>query len=193
MEMGSSNQLGLASRVSARAVTAGTAIAFAVGTMLMLLGGVFGLLPTGRFDPESVRRLGAGSGIWMIASSIIATFLGAWLAAIIGRSTERRDGVLHGVVTWALTMFFGGLLIWTRLMVALALDLVTKDSLEAMRSTGLYVGLFLIYLLTLGASMAAGAFGARTEVRALRRTPLAARRPAGAEYAPPRPPVPQPT
>jgi hypothetical protein len=193
METGSLDRFGLTSRVSARAVTSGVAITLAVGTMLMLFAGVFGLLPTGNFDAESMRRLGAGFGVWTLVSWILAAFVGAWLAAVIGRSKERRDGLLHGVVTWALTMLAGGLLVWTRLIVALAVGLVTREMLMAMRTNGLYVGLFLAYVLTLVASLAGGAFGARVESRTVERRPLVTREPEGAEYSPTRPPTPQPT
>jgi hypothetical protein len=45
--------------------------------------------------------LALGAAIWFVISSIISLFAGGWIAGRLAGVLNRRDGALHGFVTWA--------------------------------------------------------------------------------------------
>jgi hypothetical protein len=178
------------SRIGARAVGAGAIVTLTLAGVLMLLGGGFGLMPSGPITAESLHHMGAGVGLWSGISWVIAAYVGGYLASVISRSMSRRDGALHGVVTWAVASTFTGFLAWARIIAALAVGLVTTDAVEAMRSPAMFLGLFFFCALSLFAALFGGVAGARSEYKAATREPLEAR--PGTERFPGRPPTPQP-
>jgi len=63
-------------------------------------------------DQSSGQALGIGAGIWLIVSTIISLFLGGWVA---GRMAGfRREGALHGLVTWGAVTLLTVLLLTSR-------------------------------------------------------------------------------
>ena len=47
------------------------------------------------------QGLAVGAVIWFALSCIISLFVGGWIAARLADSPSKRDGALHGFVTWA--------------------------------------------------------------------------------------------
>ncbi|MGH7043651.1 MAG: hypothetical protein ACREFY_16195, partial [Acetobacteraceae bacterium] len=108
-------------RVSWPALFAAVFVALAIELMLSVLGVGVGL---GFVTPEAgatphASSLGIGAGVWWFVSTLIAFGIGGFVAAWLAGITARFDGVLHGVVTWAigtmvvvylLTTAVGGLL-----------------------------------------------------------------------------------
>lgn len=91
---------GYGSRVRWGAVIAGVIIAMVTQVLLGLLGLAIGLTA---FDPtRGAEGFGIGSGIWLILSTLIAVFVGAWVASWWANPQYRADGILHGVLTWSL-------------------------------------------------------------------------------------------
>ena len=90
-------------RVSWGAIFAGTAMVLAIQLMLGLLGLGIGLatIDPVQNDTPSIATLTSTGGIWAIVTVLIATFVGAYVAARLAGSPSNTDGLLHGIVTWA--------------------------------------------------------------------------------------------
>ncbi len=82
------------------AVLAGVAVGVSVQLVLTLLGIATGLTAT---DVASGETVGMGPLIWAGISMLIAAFVGAYVAARMSGLKRKVDGILHGVVSWAVT------------------------------------------------------------------------------------------
>lgn len=82
------------------AVLAGVAVGISVQLVLTLLGIATGLSATDITQGESI---GPGPLLWAGLSMLIAAFVGAYVAARMTGLKRKVDGVLHGVVSWAVT------------------------------------------------------------------------------------------
>jgi len=89
------------------AVFAGTALSVGLWIMLQALGMGLGLSAVDTDDAGSLRGVGIGTGIWSLIAPLIAVFVGAFLTGRLAGTRERRVGVMHGSVTWALTTAIG--------------------------------------------------------------------------------------
>ena len=90
-----------ARRISWGAVFAGLIITLAFQVMLTILGVAVGaatLEPMSGQGPGKGMALGAG--IWMLASSLVALFVGGCVAGRLAGIPRREDGGLHGLITW---------------------------------------------------------------------------------------------
>jgi hypothetical protein len=89
----------LFSRVQLRAIFSGLVVA--MGTLAVCLG-VSWAIGLSTFHPTGSRAHGLAFGIfiWSAVALAISIFVGAYVAALVGRSAEPRDGVLHGLVLW---------------------------------------------------------------------------------------------
>ncbi|HJS84198.1 MAG TPA: hypothetical protein VJ779_01920 [Acetobacteraceae bacterium] len=108
-------------RVSWPALFAAVFVALAIELMLSILGVAVGLgfVSPGTGTTPHASSLGIGAGVWWFVSTLIAFGIAGYVAAWLAGVTARFDGVLHGVVTWAiatmvvvylLTTAIGGLL-----------------------------------------------------------------------------------
>lgn len=90
-------------RVSWGAIIAGVIVTLIVQVMLGLLGLGVGLatVDPARNDNPTLAAFSSGSGIWTVATVLIATLVGGYVAARLAGIPSRRDGALHGIVTWA--------------------------------------------------------------------------------------------
>jgi polyhydroxyalkanoate synthesis regulator phasin len=90
-------------RVSWGAVFAGTVIAVMIYLTLSLLGLGVGL---GAIDPateaDPLQGLGTGAVIGWIVTTLVALFLGGWVAGRLAGIPRSLDGILHGAVVWGL-------------------------------------------------------------------------------------------
>lgn len=90
-------------RVSWGAVFTGVIISLIVYLVMSVLGAAIGaslLSPLSRPDP--VRAFGFGSGVWMILTTVVSVFAGAYFA---GRCAPVL-GWLHGLLAWAVMILF---------------------------------------------------------------------------------------
>jgi hypothetical protein len=96
----------LPSRISARGVIAGVLVALALAVMLMVLGAAVGL---SAFAPRGdvAKGLGIGYAAWVLLTLVVSAFFGGWVATGAAHAVRGRDGVLHGVVTWAAVTVLG--------------------------------------------------------------------------------------
>lgn len=95
---------GFIKRISWSAVFAGVLLAMVIQIMFSLLGVGIGL-STLDFAEEGnpARGLGLGSGIWYGLTLLIALAAGGWVAGRLSSAPRSFDGIIHGLLTWALT------------------------------------------------------------------------------------------
>src|SRR4051812_23804950 len=93
-------------RISWQGIIAGVVVAAAVQVLLSLLGaGVgLGLVDPVAGDTPGASSFGIGAGVWWTASNLVALFAGGYVAAWLAGITSRFDGMLHGLVTWGITL-----------------------------------------------------------------------------------------
>lgn len=82
------------------AVLAGVAVGISVQLVLTLLGIASGLSMTRVQQGEAP---GAGALIWAGISMLISALIGAYVAGRMSGLKRKIDGILHGVVAWAVT------------------------------------------------------------------------------------------
>jgi len=151
-------------RISLRAAIAGAVIELvAIGLLLMLAGGL-GLWSMGAVDAAVMGELGVGVALFAGAAWVGAAFLGGYIAAVIARATDRRDGLLHGLMSWAIACSAAAVLGCTWFMAAVSIGLVEVDLMSAFGDR-LMLGFFAGDVLALAAAMAGGVIGARAEAR----------------------------
>jgi hypothetical protein len=198
----------LPARISARGVIAGILGGLALAAVMMALGTAVGVTA---FPLDGTARLaGVALAAWSLLSFAVGGFAGGWLAAACARALHRRDGVLHGLITWAALALVSMSLVGG-VMRGAAVGILGESSLggEAgdqapalsrhkgaeLRAWGTFAGL----LVPLFAAVAGGALAASRERRiaglvderaARRRRPIVTS-PRHTGDAPLRPPLPQ--
>lgn len=91
-------------RISWGAVFAGAVIAIAVHFLLSLLGMGIGLSTVDPGGTPQAETLGIGAGVWWVISSIISLIIGGYVAARLEGLPSRGDGIIHGLLTWAVML-----------------------------------------------------------------------------------------
>ena len=147
-------------RISVRAVVAGALVQLALVGLLMALARGFGW----RFG-SAERQLGAELAVYSIAVWLVCAFIGGYTAAVVSRSAERRDGVAHGLVTWAIAVLAAMIAGRLWLALALAVKLVEVDTIRAFDAPRVMLAFFLADALALIAAIAGGIAGSRAERR----------------------------
>jgi predicted lipid-binding transport protein (Tim44 family) len=99
-------------RISWGAILAGALIGLAAQLILTLIGAAVGLatLSPATGTGPSGTTLGIGAAIWLLISSVVAMFLGGYVA---GRLAGTFNGLLHGLATWATVTILTILLLTT--------------------------------------------------------------------------------
>lgn len=113
-------QISPGKRISWGAIIAGVILVLIIHVTLAVIGIAVGLSTV---DPateqEPAAGLATGAMIWWIATALIALFIGGWATARLSPSWTRTNGMLHGLVMWAvvqlifiylLTSAIGGLI-----------------------------------------------------------------------------------
>jgi hypothetical protein len=84
-------------------ILAGVTAAIAVQLLLNLLGiGVGAATINPQQGQQAGQGLAVGAAIWFVISIIISLFVGGWIAGRLAGVPNKKDGALHGFVTWAL-------------------------------------------------------------------------------------------
>lgn len=92
--------------VSWTSVFAGVAVALGVQVLLSMLGTGIGM---STIDPLHVRgtpsatAFSVGAGLWWVVSSFLSLVVGGWVAAQFSGYLRHLDGLLHGLLVWAVT------------------------------------------------------------------------------------------
>ncbi len=98
--------VGAVARFAWSSIFAGAMLVLAIEVLLDILGaGVgLGIVHPGSSNTPTVSGLGIGAGVWWFVASIIAFIFSCYVAARMAGVPTRFDGVLHGLVIWALAM-----------------------------------------------------------------------------------------
>lgn len=96
------------------AILAGLVVGIATHLLLMLFGASIGLAAVDVGD-EVGNTLPVAAGVWNTVSMVIAAFVGAYVAARSAGMRRWSDGILHGVVSWGLTLLLTAFLATTAL------------------------------------------------------------------------------
>ncbi|EIC28526.1 hypothetical protein [Methylomicrobium album] len=101
--------------ISWTSVFAGVVVALGVQMLLSTLGTGIGMSmidPLRAHDTPTVREFSIGAGLWWVVSSFLSLFIGGWVAAQFSGYLRHLDGILHGLLVWALgtlvTIYFLG-------------------------------------------------------------------------------------
>jgi hypothetical protein len=123
-------------RISWGAIFAGTFVAVIVQITLSLLGLAIGLGVINPGQGENLTEsLGTGAAIWWIVSTLIALFIGGWVAAHFAGVVRHLDGALHGLVTWSLAMLIVFMMIGSTVSAIGAAALGTQEAQRAITRT----------------------------------------------------------
>lgn len=71
--------------------------------MFAVLGGAIGLAA---WDTDSGKALGIGAAVWTLVSILAALYLGGTTTGRLAGVLTRKDGILHGIVLWSVSMLF---------------------------------------------------------------------------------------
>ncbi|MBK8204954.1 MAG: hypothetical protein IPK68_22520 [Bdellovibrionales bacterium] len=145
-------QVFLTSRLSARAIVAGTLSTFALMILLMILAGGFGLWT---FNFSELSQASTAFWVWAFVAWTISLYISGYVASISSRSITRRDGALHGFITWASACVLGCLFL-----------AVAAGSMLATMTPTMFWGSFLGDAIALGAAVLGGIQGSRGELQA---------------------------
>ena len=146
-------------RISVRAVIAGALVEMALIGLLLMLAGSFGWWPL--FGER--LELGAPFAVFAIAAWVASAFAGGYAAAVISRSVEGRDGIVHGLVTWATACVSATIAARIYVVLALAVKLVELDTIRAFDAPRIMAAFFLADALALIAAIVGGIAGSRSE------------------------------
>jgi len=93
------------------ALFGGFVTASAVWLMLYTLGLAVGFSSFSVDQPNLIKAIGIGGGIWLVVSSFLAMFAGGVVTARSAGYLGRGNGAIHGVVLWGATALAGTLMI----------------------------------------------------------------------------------
>jgi hypothetical protein len=79
----------------------------ALHLLLIAIGIAVGFSAVGNASLTTLRAISTALGIWAVISSVIALFIGGYLAARLMPVDTRAMGAVHGVAVWALTLLLG--------------------------------------------------------------------------------------
>ena len=101
-------------RISWSSVFAGVLIALIVQIAMNILGLSIG---AAILDPDAPRNalgptFSTGAVVWIGVSTMISLFLGGYVAARMSSNINRFDGMLHGLLVWALATLAGFFMLW---------------------------------------------------------------------------------
>lgn len=151
------SQIDFSSRISVRALASGVVATLALMILFATLGDGLGIW---HLDLGELPEMGGGFWTFAFLAWIISTYIGAIVAAVVSRSESPKDGVLHGLMTWAGACLAGcGLLaFFTGLPVGGALTHASR---------GMFWGSFVSDLIALAAGILGGMNGAQYEAKTI--------------------------
>jgi hypothetical protein len=96
-------------RLDWSALFGGTLIGWGLLLLLSLISMIIGLAV---IDPFAARPAvsNAGAGIWGAASAVVSSFVGAFAVVRLAGDRRRSESLMHGTVSWGLSMLLAGLI-----------------------------------------------------------------------------------
>lgn len=101
-------------RISWGAVFAGVVLTLAIQLLLSMLGlgvGMTTIDPAQQGGTPGASSLGLGAGIWWTVSYVVALAIGGYVAARLAGVVLKGDGMIHGLLTWALALLVSAYLV----------------------------------------------------------------------------------
>jgi hypothetical protein len=89
--------------ISWSAIFAGVVVGLVTQLLLTMLGAGIGLAAVGSTNTPSAEGVSVVSGVWFIASGLISSFVGGYVAARMSGRSLATTGAMHGLTTWAFT------------------------------------------------------------------------------------------
>lgn len=95
------------SKMSIRAVVAGTTVTFATALLLMSAASALGIWSNSfsEFSQGNSDKL----WVWTSIAWIASAFMGGYIASKIGMPKQTEESILYGVVTWSASFVLGSL------------------------------------------------------------------------------------
>lgn len=87
-------------RASWGAIFAGVFVTIILQIILTVLGLAIGVASL-HVQPQGIHSLQTASGIWLLVTGLIATWIGSWVAGRLSGGPLRTDGMVHGIVSWS--------------------------------------------------------------------------------------------
>jgi len=124
----------LLSRVQLRAIFSGLVVAIG---FVSVCTGVSWAIGLSTFHPTPSRAYGLAVGIyiWSAVAMSLSVLIGAYVAAVVARAADVRDGVLHGLVVWGAVATFL-FLVFLRLFSGVMSDLLEATGANLASRTG---------------------------------------------------------
>ena len=107
------------------AIAAGLVVGLAVQLLFALFGAAAGLSVLQLISDSAAQTLPAWAGLWHASATLMATFVGAYVASRLSGLRRSSDGVLQGSVTWA------ALCLLLSLVVVGATGILSRPALES--------------------------------------------------------------
>jgi hypothetical protein len=85
------------------AVFAGVVLAMVIELTLGLLGSGLGLSTINVAEGGNLKALSIGALFWWILSAMVAFYIGGMISGRLANIPRRTDGMIHGLVTWAVS------------------------------------------------------------------------------------------
>lgn len=92
------------------AVFGGTLLGWGLLFLLSVIGAAIGFASIDPYAVHPGAGLDTGSGIWALSAMIATSFLGAFFVVRISGDRRRSESLLHGGISWGLSMILGAAL-----------------------------------------------------------------------------------
>lgn len=117
------------------AIWAGFFVALGVEVLFSwLMVGVFSSMVHPGGGTPSGTTFGIGLGLWIFAQSLVALYLGGWVAGRLANKPDRRTGGVHGLTVWGITTATLALMIF--LVASSAVNTTLRATTNAMGVAG---------------------------------------------------------
>lgn len=89
------------------AVFGGTLLGWGLLFLLSVIGAAIGFASIDPYAVHPGAGIDTGSGIWALAAMVATSFLGAFFVVRISGDRRRSESLLHGGISWGLSMMLG--------------------------------------------------------------------------------------
>ena len=101
------SRLGRKLHIDWSAVFGGTLLGWGALFLLSVIGAAIGFASIDPYAVHPGAGLDTGSGIWAVVAMLATSFLGAFFVVRISGDRRRAESLLHGGISWGLSMLMG--------------------------------------------------------------------------------------
>lgn len=91
-------------------ILGGTALGWGVLLLLSVIGAAIGFAAIDPYSVHPGNGLDTASGAWGLVAMVVSSFLGAFFVVRIAGDRRRSEALLHGAISWGLSMIAGALI-----------------------------------------------------------------------------------